>query len=757
VSSRKQAAKVTAATAPVPPLKMPAVAPQAVMSTVFRADGTILLQNSAARAGFAAPAGDGTLSPFLRHFTDPAEGMTLLARLTEGDIIRAELPVHTVQGVRRLRFVASPLQAVGSGDLLVLLVEAAFSPGIPLPDERRYRDYAEAAADWFWEMDANLCFSHMSESTQLPDAAVPQIFVGRRLSDIAAVDEGGGDQRSLTDLLEARLPFRDIRLSCRDGKGVVQHLSFSGLPVFDAQGAFCGYRGISRDLTLLVRAEKHAAIAQNRLMDAIESIPECFMLLDTDDRLVLCNSRYREVNAAIEPWLVSGTPLSEIYRASIERGAVRPASGLLEQRFMPGLPEVGECRLGDRWFQISERRTHDGGSVVVQTEITALKRREQELAEKTALLRATLDNMRQGLFVLDAEHRLKLWNDRLCEIFDLPPEIPRVGLPVDEFIRILAERGALGPGKAATIVAQRLANMRNAPTSIEEFNLDGGRVVECRLASMPDGGLVATYFEITSRKRVEANLRQAKEEAELASRTKTEFLANISHELRTPLNAIIGFAEILSSQIFGQLGDERYVNYAADIRDSGQHLLNLINDVLDVSKIEFGKLELTEEPVDIAAVLESCMRLMRDRAESAGLELRAELPKELPFLQGDARRIKQILLNLMSNAVKFTPAGGQVVVRTTVSPDGLSIAVADTGIGIAPNDLEKALRPFGQIDSRMARKYQGSGLGLPLTKSMIELHGGRLTLESEIGHGTTATVWLPNARMIHLAEAKRHG
>jgi len=219
------------------------------------------------------------------------------------------------------------------------------------------------------------------------------------------------------------------------------------------------------------------------------------------------------------------------------------------------------------------------------------------------------------------------------------------------------------------------------------------------------------------------------------------------------LNAIIGFAEILSSQIFGPLGDQRYVHYAADIHDSGQHLLNLINDVLDVSKIEFGKLELNEESVDIAAVLEACMRLMRDRAESAGLELRIELPEELPLLQGDARRLKQILLNLMSNAVKFTPAGGEVVVRAALVADGLTIAVADTGIGIAATDLDTALRPFGQIDSRMARKYQGSGLGLPLTKSMIELHGGRLTLESEAGRGTVATVWLPAARMIRMVAA----
>jgi signal transduction histidine kinase len=271
-------------------------------------------------------------------------------------------------------------------------------------------------------------------------------------------------------------------------------------------------------------------------------------------------------------------------------------------------------------------------------------------------------------------------------------------------------------------------------------------VIEVRRVMMPDGGMLITYADITEDKRVEADLRRAKDEAELASRSKTEFLANMSHELRTPLNAVIGFSDILMGQIFGPLGDARYGDYARDIRDSGLHLLTLINDVLDVSKVEFGKVELIEEAVDIVAIVESCTRLMRDRADTAGIRLMQELPPTLPLLQGDSRRLKQILLNLLSNAVKFTPSGGRVAIRAVASADGFRLIIEDTGIGIAKQDIEKAMRPFGQIDSRLARKYQGTGLGLPLARSMAELHGGRLEIDSTPGHGTIATLWLPTHR-----------
>jgi signal transduction histidine kinase len=623
----------------------------------------------------------------------------------------------------------------------------------------RLRAFAEAGADWFWEMDGSLRFSYVSDRVDGPMHAAAGLFLGKRIGEVLLPGLENVDWRPVLQRFALRAPFRDFRFVRRGRSGLLYHVSASGVPVFDAAGEFCGYRGVGRDLAKEAAAERRAAIAQTWLTDAIESIPEGFMLLDAGDRLILCNSSYRELHAPIAQCLVPGTSFEEICRASARAGLPAAAVGnpeawvrdrLARHRRTPF--EVEERQIGDRWFQIAEQRTSDGGTVVVQTEITAVKRRERELAETTALIRATFDKMEQGLLVLDGALNVKTWNDRLLELLEPPPGRLCVGAPLENMLRFFFLEASARRGDAEAALARRLEKIRRADAEPVEARLPNGKVIEIRRARMADGGVLITVADISDRRRVEADLRRARDEAEMASRSKTEFLANMSHELRTPLNAIIGFADILMGQIFGALGDARYVDYARDIRDSGLHLLNLINDVLDVSKVEFGKVELTEEVVDIAAIIHSCVRLMRDRAEAAGLKLMAEVPPSLPAIKGDSRRLKQILLNLLSNAVKFTPSSGRVTVAASDRPDGFRVTVADTGIGIAAGDLDKALRPFGQIDSRLARKYQGTGLGLPLAQSMAELHGGRLELSSSPGQGTTATIWLPPSRVKRYVE-----
>ena len=259
---------------------------------------------------------------------------------------------------------------------------------------------------------------------------------------------------------------------------------------------------------------------------------------------------------------------------------------------------------------------------------------------------------------------------------------------------------------------------------------------------------VALQTEIVERKRIETELRSAKDQAEVANRAKSEFLAMMSHELRTPLNAVIGFAEIMSGQFFGPLGSEQYRRYAEDIHMSGRHLLSLINDILDLSKIEANRFELNEEVLSIARVWRAVHAILQESIASARLELDADIPESLPGLRADQRAIRQILINLLSNAVKFTPEGGRIAVRAEVDARGrFVVSIADTGIGISEQDLDEVILPFKQVDSSLARKYEGTGLGLPLTHRLIEMHEGQLEIESALGAGTTVKAIFPGLRV----------
>jgi signal transduction histidine kinase len=250
-------------------------------------------------------------------------------------------------------------------------------------------------------------------------------------------------------------------------------------------------------------------------------------------------------------------------------------------------------------------------------------------------------------------------------------------------------------------------------------------------------------------------LRRAKEEAEAArglaeaaSQAKSEFLATMSHELRTPLNAVIGFSQIMMTETLGPIGSPQYRDYAKDIHDSGVHLLEIINDILDLSKAEAGKLELDEDWVDVGDAVTAACRLIGPRAQRAQLSVVERIPANLPPLWADERKLKQILLNLVSNSVKFTPAGGRIEVSACIEPaDGLSILVQDTGIGIPSSDLQRVLEPFVQVENSLTRSYQGSGLGLPLAAKMTELHGGKLSIASQLGRGTLVRLAFPAERI----------
>jgi len=262
-------------------------------------------------------------------------------------------------------------------------------------------------------------------------------------------------------------------------------------------------------------------------------------------------------------------------------------------------------------------------------------------------------------------------------------------------------------------------------------------------------------LEVTRREleHTTANLSKALDAAAASSQAKSQFLATMSHELRTPLNAVIGFSDLIASEIYGPLGDGRYRDYAKTICDSGAHLLGLINDVLDISKLDAGGLELDDEVVELPGIVDDALRMVARQAETGGVGLEKTYDIDVPPLRADRRRVRQVVLNLLSNAVKFTPRDGCVTINVFRDGECLAVAVTDTGIGIAADDIPRALERFGQVDDSLGRKYEGTGLGLPLSKALMELHGGTLELESALGIGTTVTVAFPAERLIQDRQA----
>src|SRR6266545_4782017 len=409
--------------------------------------------------------------------------------------------------------------------------------------------------------------------------------------------------------------------------------------------------GIAVDITEQKTLVERTVEADLRLRDAIETIPEAFVVWDAQNRLVLCNSNFQELHNLPDEAIKAGASYESVVAAG-RKPVVR--SKVTSEGQIPGA-RTFEAQLDDgRWLHISERRTKDGGYVSVGTDITNIKLHEEKL--------------------MDSEQRLM----------------------------------------------KTVADLRHSQQKLER-----------QAEEVAD--LAEKYAEEKTR-------------AEEASQAKSKFLANMSHELRTPLNAIIGFSEIMESGMFGPLGSDKYREYCGDIHQSGQYLLEVINDILDMSKIEAGRIRLDAEPIELEPFLNDAMRVVSGRANDKRLKLTARIGRGIR-LSADHRLLKQIVLNLLSNAVKFTPEGGRVTIRARKTSGGwVSISIADTGIGIPEEALARLGRPFEQVESQLTKSHQGSGLGLAIAKSLTELHHGSMRIHSTPGRGTMVLLRLPTNR-----------
>ena len=528
----------------------------------------------------------------------------------------------------------------------------------------------------------------------------------------------------------------DLEVAVNDGRWLRFH---------DRRTQAGDYVAIRTDISELKRREQAVRESEARYRQLVEYAPIA-ILVHADGKVVFANNAAAQILGAKSSVELVGMNYMDFipeamrdivrtrYRIAEETG--RPTQmGEGQYRRLDG--EVVDTMVGALPLVFEGKQAYQ----VIALDTSAQKRAEQELR----LTQLSMDQASEGMYLIGEDGRFLNVNDAACR---------QLGYARQELLQLTIYDidKAIGPGKWAENwrTIKELGSQSFESTHIRR---DGTGVPVDVTVNHLDFEGEEYHFTVSRdasiRRRVERELREAKEQAEAASRAKSEFLANMSHELRTPLNAIIGFSEVMRGELLGPLGSPRYTEYATDIHESGSHLLTLINDILDVSRAEAGELTLNESEVDVAYVVRAARRLIEQRATAAGLALETGLAPGLPTIWADERMVKQMVINLLSNSVKFTPEGGRIRVDAALEPSGsLCLRVSDTGIGLSESEIPIALTPFRQVESGLTRKHGGTGLGLPLVKSLIELHGGSLRIESEPARGTTVSLRFPAVRIV---------
>ncbi|WP_404381759.1 PAS domain S-box protein [Caenispirillum salinarum] len=555
-------------------------------------------------------------------------------------------------------------------------------------------------------------------------------------------------QKRLRDALKTAAAGRADRFEAthEDAAGTEHVVDVSITPVFGPGGHITHLIAEGRDLT----AQREAEVALRRNARFVQALGDTaqtpIYAHDSAGRYVFCNDAFA---------LAVARPQTEIIGKSLFHVAMRE-HGVNMQEINSDLLQAGgsltyEARVtmpdGSARDMIVTKSTYSGdsagpeGIVTVLTDISRQKEVERRFSD---FARSSAD----WFWEMDKQGRFTYVSDRIAEATALRAS-DLVGKRREDIV------DTTWNPEAVRSYWDALENRRPVRDFTYRTVPIDGRVHYIRITAVPahdvNGNFIGfrgTGSEVTAEAEAAAALHAAKEAAEIASRSKTEFLAAMSHELRTPLNAIIGFSEIMQMQALGPLGSETYLDYARDIRASGEHLLTMVNDVLDASRLEIGKLELHEEEVDLLRLADAAVHLISQRAADSGVALHAEVPDGLPLLYADGGRLKKVLTSLLSNGVKFTPEGGSVTLAMRMTGDGcLEMTVRDTGIGMSDEQVGQALQPFTQLDAALSRRYEGIGLGLTLAKDLVELHGGSLGVKGVTGEGTTVTVVLPADRV----------
>ncbi|GIX24011.1 MAG: hypothetical protein KatS3mg122_1242 [Caldimonas sp.] len=570
----------------------------------------------------------------------------------------------------------------------------------------------------------------------------PAEAAGVLLSDlIAPAGQADAVAQSLARARDAGVVVEEVERRRRDGSLV--SVSASTKAVLDPQGRLQCYLCTMKDVTHL-KVLRQAQWIESRYRTVLEFVPDAIVIANASGCIVYANTQAeRMFGYASRQWL--GLPVEQLLperlRAAHAAHRGRYAQAPRARTMGAGLELLGQRRDGREFpVEISLSPMVSDEGVLIVSAVRDLSEREELRRRADRKFKDLLESAPDAMVIVDAHGRIVLINSQTERLFGWS----RTEL-LGQSIEILVPSRLRGvhPDHRARFMSNPKVRSMGAGLALAGLRKDGSEFpVEISLSPIEtEDGLVisAAIRDATERKRIEASLHEA-------NRLKSEFLANMSHELRTPLNGVLGFSELLIDELAGPLNAKQR-EYVQDILNCGRHLLQLINDVLDLSKIEAGKMDLRPEVFQVEEALQEVCTIINAQARKKSMQVQTLLPAALPPVRLDRQKFKQILFNLLSNAVKFTDSGGHIGVRMEVSSQPplhwLKLSVSDTGIGIAPQDLGHLFEAFRQLDGGLSRRYEGTGLGLALTRKLVELHGGRIEVQSTPGQGSTFTVWLP--------------
>ncbi|MBT5109222.1 MAG: PAS domain S-box protein [Rhodospirillaceae bacterium] len=597
--------------------------------------------------------------------------------------------------------------------------------------------------------DAEGRFEFVSQRVVSELGGVAEDYIGKSITEIFGEAAAQTGEQLLREVVATAKPVfgREVRPLRRANKVYV----YSVIPLFDDAGAVSRVLTIGLDVTEQKKYEDAVRQSEVLLRSIIDHSPTSISLTDLDGKRLLVNKAFssafhvppgqpsRELDNK-NPILIRHTKIIGAHEAEV----LETGEAVTQER-IDTLPSGENFRRLVTKFPVRNQAGEITSIGTIGTDIRELRKAEENLHAMEARLSDILRIAPEVIISTDAEGHILMFNDAAESTFGYAAD-DVIGQSLDILLPEQAPGAHAGHLKAF-VEGPDTARMMGGRGEISGRRRDGSIfLADASISKLESGGqtiLTVTMHDITDRRQAEEDLRNAVVEAERANKAKTEFLATMSHELRTPLNAIIGFSETMSAQFFGPLGSEKYVEYAGDIKNSGDHLLQLINDLLDLSAIEAGKHELHMEELNVQDIAEDCAPIMNERAGEKRITYVSNIAPDLPRVQADQRALKQILLNLLSNAVKFTPNGGAVTLTATASDGVLSIEIRDNGAGIPEAKLSTLTDPFvrGEVDPY--KSQEGTGLGLAIVKSLVDLHEGDLTIESEVGVGTTVTVTLP--------------